>query len=74
MGEKWIEMVEEVTEAMSEADIEYFSNYIWVGNAEVEAWFYPDGVCHVSRDGEIQTVRTQDAGALLAEQPPEELF
>lgn len=48
-----IEVLEGVSE-MRHADADYCDEHIWVGNEEVEAWFYPDGTCIVSRGDELR--------------------
>lgn len=73
--EKWVEEADAVIKNMSGVDVSYFSDFIWCGNQVVDVWFYPDGTCHFSVNGDtMQKIRTKDAEAVLVEQPPEELF
>lgn len=60
MAEKWIQDVEEIIEQLSEVDIGYFSDFIWCGGKELEAWFYPDGTCLLSKNGELQNMPTRE--------------
>ena len=60
MAERWVQDVEEIIEQLSEVDIGYFSDFIWCGGKEVEAWFYPDGTCLLSKNGVLQNMPTME--------------